>query len=206
MAGEKLACPHCGATDYLFSVEETTIEFSAEFTREKDGSVHMDYTGESTHVNDEGTSYDQNIYCRNCCVELRESELISPAIVAHREPHVTTIEETSDRGTDLAWAAFCEASLGNYACDWASPWEHADMYVDMAARHNADADLEDPNNWTDPGQLAYEAAEAAGKEHLKQFGVDDDSVDATSSEDASRGTVDESAQDPAPAGPASSGS
>lgn len=87
---------------------------------------------------------------------------------AHREPRVISVDEDSDRGADVRWAAFCEAEKGPFICGWKGPWRHADQFVGAANRHNAWPGAVVP---TDPGQLAYEQAESDGKEHLKEEGT-----------------------------------
>lgn len=64
--------------------------------------------------------------------------------------HKTVVDESqsADNGGTM-FAAFC-----NDPCTWASRWHHSDEYTDRTDRH--------------PDDLAFEAAEAEGKQHEEE--------------------------------------
>ena len=70
-----LACPRCGNTD-LWSDEPASIMYSVELSRGPDGSVVVDYPGTGYEVQDEGTEYAGDIWCRSCGTQLTEADLV----------------------------------------------------------------------------------------------------------------------------------
>lgn len=104
--------------------------------------------------------------------EQPESVAANYRAAAHLELGVMGIDEDTDRGTNIRFQAVCRAEEGSFACSWASVWHYADQWVDEAQRRNEAAD-EAHGVHTDPGQLAYEAAERDGQQHLLDEGVDE---------------------------------
>jgi ribosomal protein S27AE len=75
----RLACPRCGSGDNLWSDEAASIMYPVRLTREAgDTTADVEYTGESYEVQDEGTVYVGDIWCRNCGIQLTEHDLIDP--------------------------------------------------------------------------------------------------------------------------------
>jgi ribosomal protein L31 len=72
----RLVCPGCKQDDNLYSVEKTTILYPVLMAFDADGNPDPQYTGEDRIVEDEGTVFDDTIYCRNCCDEMTTSELL----------------------------------------------------------------------------------------------------------------------------------
>lgn len=131
------------------------------------------------------------------------------AAAAHRESNLVVIDEDSDRGTDIRWQAVCTAEAGDYACSWAGDWHRATDFVDQARRLNepdGEHVVRRPGGEVDPGQLAFEAAEQDGREHLAQYGVASDGPTDASNEDASHGSPDREQAPQAAEGAAEGGS
>jgi hypothetical protein len=76
MPDTKLVCPKCGTDDNLWSDETASIMYPATFSRDADGAVTLDYTGEDYKIIDEGTVYSGDIWCRDCGIQLGEGDLI----------------------------------------------------------------------------------------------------------------------------------
>jgi hypothetical protein len=72
---KQLACPECESTR-LRSDEVAAIGYPVRLFRTPDGSVDVDYTGESYQVWDEGTEYSGDIWCMNCGANPNEADLI----------------------------------------------------------------------------------------------------------------------------------
>lgn len=70
----KLVCPTCGS-DRLWSDEVASVMYPVTLTRNEDGSVEVDYTGDGYEVMDEGTEYDGDIWCRSCGSQFEETQL-----------------------------------------------------------------------------------------------------------------------------------
>jgi uncharacterized protein YbaR (Trm112 family) len=71
--GTRLVCPRCNSDDNLWSCETAEIMYPVTYSAV--GSV--DYTGGRYEVNDESTSFEGVLYCRNCSTELSTAQLIA---------------------------------------------------------------------------------------------------------------------------------
>lgn len=191
MSKQKLVCPHCGERN-LYSTETTTIDYPVRMWIE-DGAVKYDYTGGDRSVDDEGTCYEGRICCQSCGSSFPEADLVTAARYAHDQPNVISVDEQTDRGRDPAWKAFCSASIASYSCEWAGEWHHADSYVEEAQRRFG------KHAMTDPMQLAYEAAEAEGRQHLRQYLGEADQPVTPPLEDGDYGPAPHPEQAPLPA-------
>ncbi len=70
-----MVCPHCG-NDNLWSDEPASIMYTVRFTRDEDGEVQMEYTGDGYEAQDEGAVYVGDIWCRSCGSQLTEDQLV----------------------------------------------------------------------------------------------------------------------------------
>lgn len=197
-----LLCPHCGS-DSLRSNETCTALYPVQLSANENGVIELDYTGESPLYSD--SEYRGDLYCHGCGNGLRESELLAPKVYAHRDgDDIVHIEEDSDKGADVRWQAVCWAAHSSentgFDCGWCGPWWRADDFADVAERWNE----QHPDDWKDPGSLAYAAAEDDGREHLRGYGVASDGPTDTSNEDAGHGTADQN-EAPEGAGDAAAG-
>lgn len=162
-----LCCPKCGNTE-LYSDEAASIMYPVLLARDDAGTVtpNYDVTFGEREVIDEDTKYRAQIWCHGCAMAVEEAKLISVRQYAHLDNDgLVIVTEDSDRGVDVRWQAVCWAASGDFKCGWCGPWRHADSFVEEAA-HQSDSVP------TDPGNLAYEAAEADGRQHLKDEGVE----------------------------------
>lgn len=75
----KLVCPGCLRNDLLFSCETTKIMYPAEPELDQHGGFGVGYTGEHYEVLDEGTTFENDLYCRNCAQERQQNDLYPTA-------------------------------------------------------------------------------------------------------------------------------
>lgn len=192
-----LICPNCGS-DRIYSTETCTIDYPVKMAVDEHGVISHEYTGSDRITNDEGTEFVGELYCRGCTNEHRPADLVTLEAYAHRaDVHIMDIAEDSNKGSDVRWQAVCWATYAiedsSYECGWCGPWHYATDFVDEATWRSSQPGAD----WVDPGQLAYEAAEQDGREHLRGYGVASDSPTAPPSEDAGHGPAD---QEQAPQG------
>lgn len=161
----KLCCPNCG-NQQLYSEEDSTVLFPVYLTDDGDGGPDIEYGSDfgETVYNDEGTMFKDSIWCRSCGSEHKFEELLTPRHFAHVAQAQCHVDEDTDKGTDVRFRAVCWASESGFTCDFASPWQHADDYVEAAEEVNRRRPKE---SFMGPSQLAYEAAERLGKEHME---------------------------------------
>lgn len=70
-----LACPNCESTS-LRSDEVAAIGYPVIMRRNDAGQIEPEYIGDGYEVWDEGTVYSNDIWCRNCGVQVDENDLI----------------------------------------------------------------------------------------------------------------------------------
>jgi uncharacterized protein YbaR (Trm112 family) len=73
--GTRLVCPRCNSDDNLWSCERAEIMYPVTYS----AGGGVDYTGGRYEVNDESTSFEGVLYCRNCTTELSTAQLVADA-------------------------------------------------------------------------------------------------------------------------------
>lgn len=76
MSTVELCCPHCTSTR-LRSDETAQIGYPVLLTLSDHGGIEVEYTGESYDVWDEGTTYEGDIWCRDCGAQVSPQSLVT---------------------------------------------------------------------------------------------------------------------------------
>lgn len=167
-----LCCPNCG-NQQLYSEEDATIHYPVYVTADADGDVELEYGPDfgERQVNDDSTTFKNAIYCRSCGAEHTFEELLTPRKFAHLANGECHVDEDSDKGAEIRFQAVCWAKEAGFECSWASLWQHARDFGYAALEFN-EAASHTGGPYTDPAQLAHEAAAILGREHMKDEGVE----------------------------------
>lgn len=71
-----LVCPHCESDESLYSIERAEIMYPITIPNVPNRRDALEYTGDDSITLDDGTVFQDSVYCRGCSSELTLSDLI----------------------------------------------------------------------------------------------------------------------------------